>query len=186
MAYCNYQCKQDKFLDQRKILFQKKLNQYYTLYENHLRDLKAVANKPNPHNQMAAIKRKNEGPLKRLESEINSILNSIKQRIYSVTSDVKKNKKEININNNDIDKLKSQLAVQEKKIMEKRTELESKKKQLQVGNQTNKYRRHILYLLIFFNIFLIIVIVFLLKGSGSGNIMGDNAGDAAGEGAGDE
>ena len=169
MTYCNYQCKQDKFLDQKKQIFQKKLDQYYNKYAQHLRELKAVANKPNPHNEMARIKRTNEPALKRYENEINSILNSIKNRIYSVTSNNKKNKTEINVNNNDIDKLKSQLAIQEKKILEKRTELESKKKQLAVGNDTNKYRRHILYLLIVFNIFLIVVIVFLLKGSSSGS-----------------
>ena len=78
MTYCNYQCKQDKFLDQKKQIFQKKLDQYYNKYAQHLRELKAVANKPNPHNEMARIKRTNEPALKRYENEINSILNSIK------------------------------------------------------------------------------------------------------------
>ena len=181
MGYCNYQCKQQKFLDQRKIIFQKKLDNYYSKYSRHLKQLQSVANKSNPHAEMDKIRRTNEPALKRDERDIKNILEQIKSRIDGVTQRVKQNKSEINVNNTDLEKLKKELDVQERKILEKRTELESKKKQLNVGNDTNKYRRHILYLLIFFNIFLIIVIVFLLRNSSSGSGASDD-GTAAAEG----
>lgn len=171
----NYSRCQQKWLDQRKILFQRKLDEYYKLYSNHLKQLKSIANKDNPHNEMAQIVRRNERPILDKEREIKNLLKSIQDRIKNSESHVKERKTTISKNNQDIDRLKRQLNVQEKQILEKQTELESKKKQLEVGSDTNKYRKHILYLLIIFNVFLVIVIVFLLKKSGNG--AGDGAGD---------
>ena len=169
----NYSRCQQKWLDQRKIMFQRKLKEYYDLYSRHLKQLKIIASKPNPHNEMAQIVRRNERPILDKEREIKNLLRSIQDRIKNSESHVKERKTTISKNNQDIDRLKKQLNVQEKKILEKQTELGSKKKQLEVGSDTNKYRKHILYLLIIFNVFLAVVIVLLLKKSGGASDAGD-------------
>ena len=125
----NYSRCQQKWLDQRKIMFQRKLKEYYDLYSRHLKQLKIIASKPNPHNEMAQIVRRNERPILDKEREIKNLLRSIQDRIKNSESHVKERKTTISKNNQDIDRLKKQLNVQEKKILEKQTELGSKKKQ---------------------------------------------------------
>lgn len=175
----NYSRCQQKWLDQKKREFSIKLKAYYRAYAKHLRDLKKLAGQPNPHEKMKELVAKNEQPIRDMERQIGTLLTSIQGRIRSSEGHVRERKSTISKNNQDIDRLKRQLNVQEKKILEKQTELESKKKQLEVGSDTNKYRKHILYLLIIFNVFLVIVIVFLLKKSGGD--AGDGDGDGAGE-----
>ena len=173
-----------KWITDRKKMFDAKLTAYYAKYKEHLKKLGEVATADNPHMEIEKIKSSTvDGTrvLKKMEEEIKGILESINNKINGISNKVADDKTAIKKNNDMLERLRRTLEDQEKNILEKRTELESKKKQLGVGSNTNKYRKHILYLLIFFNIFLIVAIVFLLKGTGSSEGNGEANGEGEGE-----
>ena len=162
---CDFECQKDIYLENKRKTFNKKLEEYYSQYSKYLRELQELSKRDDPHQAMQEKRRRYEGKLLSLENQIKSILSGVQNEISGIESTVKKNKIDIDVNNRDITNLKRQLIMQERKIKEKSAELESKRRQLSVGSYSNNYRRFILYLLIVFNILLVVGIIYFWRSS---------------------
>ena len=137
--------------------------QYGKDYTEYINRLNNIPNSSRPQAEISMLERQYSGRLNRYKEAIANQIKSVENLKMCSDNLIRDNTKKIQKNNNKIRDLKLNVEKMDKHIIDRKTELTSKEKQLYQEDQNKSYRSRILFLLIGFNVFLIITIIFLLK-----------------------
>jgi hypothetical protein len=133
--------------------------QYSKLYQKYL-DQKFSQN---PQQQKRSLETYNE--LKVIDQILRDIMDKLKKNTDSISNKILESSEAIERKTFQIYEKAKTLDIQQDLIARKNEELHSKKKQIEMGIQKNKYRRNIIVILIIINIFLIITLYSFYKNS---------------------
>lgn len=124
--------------------------QYAKLYQKYL-DQKFSSN---AEEQKASLTTYNE--LKVIDTTLRSIMDKLKSSTDSISNKILESSESIERKTFQIYEKAKTLDIQQDLISQKNEELHSKKKQIEMGIQKNKYRRNLIFVLILLNVILII------------------------------
>ena len=117
----------------------------------------------NPELQKRSVNTYNE--LKVIDQILRDIMEKLKKNTDSISNKILESSEAIERKTFQIYEKAKTLDIQQDLISRKNEELHSKKKQIDMGIQKNKYRRNIIFILIIINMFLIVTLYTYYKSS---------------------
>jgi septal ring factor EnvC (AmiA/AmiB activator) len=162
--HCNYKndymCQRKCNIHKLKQLYNKELRNYYKIYNTYLEMKYSTGNNAVEQRQLAE---KEWRPLiVTINKKLNKILKDLKKNIDNTQKLIKSHKKTILVKNNNILTQNKFITRQDDIIKQKYDEYLSKERQVDTGEERNKYKKNTMILMIILNIILVIVTIVLI------------------------